>query len=181
MKRIQILKGDISEVKADAIVHFLNFTNDNKVKFNSGLLRKGGAMILKQLNEIINPSKPLYPSEVLLTTAGNLPSNYIIHTMCPNWQNGMQQEEMKLADSYRNSLHLAIKQGLKTIIFPTNIKQPLGFPKKLVAKIAISTILYCLQQHGKINQVFLITDEDEYFDFLKTELKNATRPQPFIP
>lgn len=181
MKRIQIIKGDITQVKADAIVNFLNFPNANKIKINSIFLKNGNTIIQNQFDEILKSSKLISTSELILTSAGKLPYNYIIHTICPIWENGTQQEEMKLADSYRNSLHLAIKQGFKTIAFPTNLKQPLDFPKKLVAKIAISTILYCLQQHGKINQVFLVTDEDEYFDILRTELKNATMPQSFIP
>ena len=77
--------------------------------------------------------------QAVITTAGNLPATYVIHTVGPVWQGGDRGEDELLADCYRNSLQLAVDHGVRTIAI-TNISTGIyRFPKERAARIAVQT------------------------------------------
>lgn len=108
--------------------------------------------------------------EAVITTAGNLPAKYVIHTVGPVWHGGNINEEELLKNAYNNSLKLASKKGLKSIAFPNISTGVYGFPKDLAAKIAIDTIRdFLLSKRPNIEVAFVCFD-DENYQFYQNEL-----------
>lgn len=101
--------------------------------------------------------------QAVITTAGNLPAQYVIHTVGPVWNGGGNNEEVLLADCYRNSLRLALEKEAQSIAFPgisTGIYQ---FPKEKAARIAVREVKAFLEQHPSLAHViFVVFDEESY-------------------
>jgi len=99
--------------------------------------------------------------EAVITTAGNMPARYVIHTVGPVWHGGMNDEDQLLANAYSNSLRLAVDNGVKTIAFPNISTGVYGFPKERAAKIAIETVRNFLEKDKSLNEVVFVCFDRE--------------------
>ncbi|HSC55299.1 MAG TPA: macro domain-containing protein [Phnomibacter sp.] len=110
--------------------------------------------------------------EAVITTAGNLPSRFVIHTVGPVWNGGQKSESQKLADCYRNSLQLAIDNNCKTIAIPNISTGVYGYPKDKAAMIAVATVLDFLRSTDKIEKVIFVCFDDENFVYLTQQFNS---------
>ena len=78
---------------------------------------------------------------------GNLPCDYVIHTVGPIWNGGRNREEELLANCYFNSMKLAMDNGIRSIAFPSISTGVYSFPVELAAKIAVHTVNGFLQDN----------------------------------
>jgi len=161
--KIELIKGDITKLKVDAIVNAANTSLLGGGGVDGAIHRAGGKEILEACRKIVAKQGGCKTGQAVITTAGNLPAKFVIHTVGPVWNNGRYQEEEKLADCYKNSLKLAIKNNCKTIAFPNISTGIYHFPKDEAARIAISTVLEFLPQTDIIEKViFVCFDEENY-------------------
>src|SRR6187551_3762686 len=140
MKKIELIKGDITRIKADAIVNAANSSLMGGGGVDGAIHRAGGAAILEECRKIIAKQGSCKTGEAVITTAGNLPGKFVIHTVGPVWNNGKKNEEGLLASCYQNSLKLAVKHNLSSIALPNIGTGIYGYPKEQAAKIAINTV-----------------------------------------
>ncbi|MDI1322700.1 MAG: O-acetyl-ADP-ribose deacetylase [Algoriphagus sp.] len=181
MERVEVIKRDITQMKVDAIVNAANSSLMGGGGVDGAIHRAGGPQILEECKKIVATQGECETGEAVITTAGKLPAKFVIHTVGPVWSNGKNQEDCLLADCYRNSLQLAIDHGCKTVAFPNISTGAYRFPKNLAAKIAVSTIKYCLQQHGEFEKIFFVCFDQENFDLMQKELIAASNPETSIP
>ena len=133
---IKVVQGDITALKVDAIVNAANST----------LL--GGGGVDGAIHRAAGPELKAYcaklggcpTGEAKITPGFKLPAKYVIHTVGPVWHGGKSNESTLLANCYRNSLELALKNGVKTIAFPSISTGAYGYPKEEAAKIAVSVM-----------------------------------------
>ncbi len=111
--------------------------------------------------------------EAVITRAGNLPSNYVIHTVGPVWNEGQKNEDELLANAYRNSLKLAVENHVRSIAFPSISTGIYRFPLERAAKIAVNTIVAFLRSQLVIQEVKLVCFDQENFD-IYTKILNYT-------
>jgi O-acetyl-ADP-ribose deacetylase (regulator of RNase III) len=133
----QIIRNDITKVKADAIVN----TANPKPIIGGGTDRAiyaaaGEKKLLAERKKIGNIER----GKAQLTPAFDLPAKYVIHTVGPVWHGGDAGEFEILKNCYKNSLELAWHKGCKSIAFPLIATGVYGFPKDQALKIATSTI-----------------------------------------
>ncbi|GAB2530429.1 O-acetyl-ADP-ribose deacetylase [Rufibacter soli] len=159
--RIKLQKGDITKVKVDAIVNAANSSLLGGGGVDGAIHRAGGPAILAECRKIVSRQGGCETGEAVITAAGNLPAQYVIHTVGPVWSGGERDEPELLAHCYRNSLLLAQEHGIKTIAFPNISTGVYGYPKAKAAQVAVKTVQEFLAHHELPEQVtFVVFDEE---------------------
>ncbi|MGR3855454.1 O-acetyl-ADP-ribose deacetylase [Chryseobacterium indologenes] len=138
--KIELIKGDITKIKADAIVNAANSSLLGGGGVDGAIHRAGGSKILEECRAIRNRQGKCNTGEAVVTTAGNLSAKYVIHTVGPVWNGHAEKESKLLANCYHNSLKLAESLGVKTIAFPNISTGVYRFPKELAGKIAVGAV-----------------------------------------
>jgi O-acetyl-ADP-ribose deacetylase len=140
--RLIVKTGDITDENVDAIVNAANWTLLGGGGVDGAIHRKGGPEILaacRLIRETSNPSG-LPTGKAVITTGGDLPARYVIHTVGPIYGQNDSRDAELLADSYRNSLRLAASESLGSIAFPSISTGAFAFPKHEAAGIVSRTI-----------------------------------------
>ena len=164
--RIEVLMGDITKVEVDAIVNAANSSLMGGGGVDGAIHRAGGPAILAECKKIVNRQGRCKTGEAVITTAGNLPAKYVIHTVGPVWNGGSNNERAKLEDCYFNSLKLAVENGCKTIAFPNISTGVYRFPKEEAARIAVESILNFLSNNTTIEMVLLVCFDEENYEYV---------------
>jgi len=167
---IKLLQGDITKVKADAIVNAANSSLLGGGGVDGAIHRAGGPAILEACRKIRDKQGGCDTGEAVITTAGNLPAKYVIHTVGPVWNGGKNGEPQLLANCYRNTLRLAADNGVKTIAFPNISTGIYHFPKSLAADIAIQEVQQFAANDKNIEEIFFVCFDDENYTLYKERL-----------
>ncbi|MFX1338749.1 MAG: macro domain-containing protein [Promethearchaeota archaeon] len=162
---VEILVKDIRNVDFDAIVIPSNTRLLPSGKLRCEVLREAGANVQMECNKIINKVGIIGVGAAVITSAGNLKSKHIIHTVGP--QLGQGKEGKKIMLCTWNSLTLADEAGLKSIAFSPVSLENLGFNAKICANVMIPTIKkYLLQKNKNLKHIgIVLTELPEYKDF----------------
>ena len=158
---IKLQLGDITKIGVDAIVNAANSSLLGGGGVDGAIHRAGGRAILDECMKIVERQGGCPTGEAVITTAGNMPARYVIHTVGPVWHGGMNDEDQLLANAYSNSLRLAVDNGVKTIAFPNISTGVYGFPKDRAAKIAIETVRKFLEKDKSLNEVVFVCFDRE--------------------
>jgi O-acetyl-ADP-ribose deacetylase len=161
--KIKLIKGDITKIKADAIVNAANSSLLGGGGVDGAIHKAGGKAILDECVAIRNRQGGCRTGEAVITTGGDLPANYVIHTVGPVWNGGNSGEEQLLESAYRNSLKLAVKKGVETIAFPSIGTGVYHFPKKRAAEIALGTVNDFVTENDTITEVIFVCFDDENY------------------
>lgn len=162
-ERISLLQGDITKISVDAVVNAANRSLLGGGGVDGAIHRAGGPAILAACREIRQQQGECPPGEAVITTGGNLPAPFVIHTVGPVWVGGRAGEAVLLAGCYRNSLRLASAHNLTSIAFPNVSTGVYGFPKELAAPIAIKEVKAFMAQNPTFRQVIFVAFDDENF------------------
>jgi len=167
--KIKVKRGDITTEKVDAVVNAANSTLLGGGGVDGTIHRTGGSAILEECREIRKTKYPdgLPAGEAVMTTGGEMPAKYVIHTVGPIWHGGKKGEEEKLKDCYQNSLKVAVDNQCKTIAFPAISTGVYGYPRELAAKVSSKAAKDFLEEHKEIEKViFVFFSEDDMEIFL---------------
>jgi O-acetyl-ADP-ribose deacetylase (regulator of RNase III) len=156
--RVLVVVGDITRQDVTAMVNAANSTLGGGGGVDGAIHRAGGPEILKECQEIRRTVYPggLPTGEAVITTGGNLPAKYVIHTVGPIYGREPEREAALLAACYQNSLLLARQHGVTSIAFPSISTGAYGYPKTEAAKIASAAISDFLSADQQIEQVRLV-------------------------
>lgn len=165
MINIELIKGDITGITADAIVNAANSSLLGGGGVDGAIHRAGGPQILEECREIRNKQGRCNTGEAVVTTAGNLPAKYVIHTVGPVWNGDKEKCSALLADCYKNSLTLAESLGINTVAFPNISTGIYGFPKEPAGKIAVDEVKNF--RSDVIKKVIFVCFDDENEEIYK--------------
>jgi O-acetyl-ADP-ribose deacetylase (regulator of RNase III) len=169
--RIDLVKGDITKIEADAIVNAANSSLMGGGGVDGAIHRAGGHAILEECRAIIARQGKCRTGEAVITSAGKLPAQFVIHTVGPIWNGGHKKEEQLLSNCYLNSLKLAQQNNCRTIAFPSISTGVYGFPKDKAASIAVKTVKEFLLENDRPEKVIFVCFDDENYDLIKKELE----------
>lgn len=167
---IEVIKGDITKIAVDAIVNAANKSLMGGGGVDGAIHRVGGGAILEDCRKIVARQGGCKIGEAVITTAGNLPATFVIHTVGPIWNGGKNKEHEKLANCYRNSLKLAVANNCKSISFPAISTGVYRFPKDEAAKIAVSTVKNFIMETSGLEKIVFVCFDDESEQLIQNEL-----------
>ena len=157
----EIIRNDITKVKADAIVNTANPYPVPGAGVDSAIYSAAGWDLLLAERKKIGEMRP---GEAMATPAFDLHSQFIIHTVGPAWEGGKNGEVETVAQCYRNSLTLAGELGAESIAFPLISAGTLGFPKHIALETALSEINKYLMECDQDMTVYLVVYNKEAFE-----------------
>lgn len=162
MIKMEIIKGDISKLAADAIVNAAN----NRMLMGGGVagaIKRAGGKIIE--DEAVKQG-PIPIGEVLVTGAGSLEAKYVIHAAVMGMD--FQTDAEKIRKTTLNSLLMADELGLKTVAFPALGTGVGGFPLDECARIMGKEIAdYAKGKTGLEKVIFVLYDDPAYRIFKK--------------
>lgn len=167
---IRIIKGDITQQEADAIVNAANESLLGGGGVDGAIHRAAG----RQLLDYCRTLNGCHTGEARITPGFKLKARYIIHTVGPIWRGGNNNETGLLANCYSNSLLLAQENGCQSIIFPCISTGVYHFPKQEAAKIALETIAKFLRKHNSEMKVTICVFDNESDAIYQDLLENKT-------
>lgn len=156
---IKMVKGDITKIDSvDAIVNAANSSLLGGGGVDGAIHRAAGLELLFECR-LLGGCKT---GQAKITKGYNLSCKHIIHTVGPVWNGGEHNEDELLADCYRNSLKLAIENGIRTIAFPSISTGIYSFPVERAAKIAVSTVdRFLFENPEQIDMVMWVLFDDK--------------------
>jgi O-acetyl-ADP-ribose deacetylase (regulator of RNase III) len=157
--KIDLARGDITTFDVDAIVNAANTTLLGGGGVDGAIHRAAGAELRAECRTLGG----CRPGEAKLTRGNRLPARFVIHTVGPFWTGGKRGEPQILANCYRNSMQLAVKNRIRTIAFPAISCGAYGYPIREAARIAVDTTSEFLATDDKIDKViFVVWTKDIY-------------------
>ncbi len=157
--RIDVILGDITKQKVDAIVNAANETLLGGGGVDGAIHRAAGPELLDECRTL----RGCATGDAKITKGYKLPAKHVIHTVGPVWGGGARGEDELLASSYRKSLALAVNHGLKSIAIPCISTGVYRFPKERAAQIAVREARSALERNPSIeNVVFVCFSRDDF-------------------
>jgi O-acetyl-ADP-ribose deacetylase (regulator of RNase III) len=157
--KIEITRGDITKLEVDAIVNAANTTLLGGGGVDGAIHRAAGPELLAECRTLGG----CHPGEAKMTRGYRLPVRFVIHTVGPIWRGGKHDEARILANCYRNSLQVAVKNEIRTVAFPAISCGAYGYPIEEAARIAFKTTREFLAVSDEIEKViFVVWGEDVY-------------------
>jgi O-acetyl-ADP-ribose deacetylase (regulator of RNase III) len=155
--RIQVVQGDITRERVDAIVNAANSSLLGGGGVDGAIHRAAGPRLLEYCRTLGGCPT----GEARISPGFRLPARWVIHTVGPVWRGGSAGEDGLLAACYRNSLLLAVAHDVQSIAFPQISTGAYGFPMARAAAIAVGEIRRFLTEPGALKEIRCVAFSDE--------------------
>jgi O-acetyl-ADP-ribose deacetylase (regulator of RNase III) len=159
VKRISVFHGDITTLEVDAIVNAANRSLLGGGGVDGAIHRAAGTRLLEECRTL----NGCETGNAKLTGGYDLPSRFVIHTVGPVYNGGKRNEAEKLRSCYRESLNLAVENGLKSIAFPSVSTGVYRYPKHEAAQIAVNEVTgFLTASKQNLEVIFCVFDDESY-------------------
>jgi O-acetyl-ADP-ribose deacetylase (regulator of RNase III) len=157
---VRLQKGDLTAMDIESIVFYASPDLVLGSGFGSAIAARGGMAIQEELK----PYGTISTGEAVVTKAGELKSNYIIHAVGPQFQE--IDTEQKLQKTVQSALRVASEKGILKIAFPPMGTGFYGVPLDTCARVMLETIKNHLANGSSLKEVVVcVLDNREYKAF----------------
>ena len=170
--RVALYLTDITTVATDAIVNAANTGLGHGGGVAGAIVRRGGQVIQDESDRIGR----VPTGSAAVTSAGKLPTKWVIHAVGPVWRGHTPDENDRLlASAVTASLEIAHSKGLASVAFPAISSGIFGFPKDRCARVMVAAVIAWADSHptdGPRDIRFTIID-DETVGYFETEMRQV--------
>jgi len=153
--RIEIAKGDITKIDADAIVNAANSSLLGGGGVDGAIHRAAGPGLLDECSRLDG----CQTGEAKITKGYRLKARHVIHTVGPIYRHGQDNAGL-LRSCYLRSLELAASNGLKSIAFPAISTGVYGYPVEEAARVALEAVNDFLGNDDTLERVVMVSFDD---------------------
>ncbi|HEX5361708.1 MAG TPA: O-acetyl-ADP-ribose deacetylase [Fluviicoccus sp.] len=155
--RLSVVMGDLTQLDVDAIVNAANTSLLGGGGVDGAIHRAAGPGLLEECRQLSG----CRTGQAKITRGYQLPARFVIHTVGPVWRGGEHREPTLLASCYRESLQLAMANGLESIAFPAISCGVYGYPHAAAVHIAVATVREFLRNAPEpMTVIFCCHDKD---------------------
>lgn len=171
-KLLRLVAGDITRIRADAIVNAANSGLIGGGGVDGAIHRAGGPSIMEELDRI----RPLIggrcpTGSAVATAAGALPARYVFHAVGPVYRDGTHDEAGLLAECYRTCFRLAEERQVGVISFPAISTGVYGYPLREAAAIAVAEAVEHLRRSGTgVREVIFVLFDRRAYEIYSEQL-----------
>lgn len=167
--RLDVIQGDITEMKVDAIVNAANRSLLGGGGVDGAIHRAAGQELLAECRTL----NGCETGEAKITKGYKLPAKYVIHTVGPIWHGGKNGEPKLLDACYQNSFQAALENGVKTLAFPSISTGVYSYPVEQAAKIAMNRLKTLLNATPpeQMERVVMVCFDEKTWKTYKAELE----------
>jgi O-acetyl-ADP-ribose deacetylase (regulator of RNase III) len=162
---VEIVQGDVTEMDTRAIVNAANARLQLGAGVAGAIRDKGGPSIQQECDELGGT----YVGGAVVTGAGNLKADYVIHAVGPRMGEG--GEDRKLRDATLNSLRRCDDNKIESVSFPAISTGIFGFPIERAASIMLGVTIEYLQGETGLERVVFCLYGQEAYDVFEAEFK----------
>lgn len=168
---LEAVRADITRQDTDAIVNAANSHLSHGAGVAAAIAAAAGPEL--ELESLNHPPIPVGGAG--WTTAGDLPSRWVIHAVGPIWSGGSAGEPELLASAYRSAITVAEELGAKSISFPSISTGVFGYPIAAAAEVATGVLVEAASRERlELIRLCLFSDSDlaTFRDALGRDLTN---------
>ena len=171
--RLELIHGNIVEVEVDAIVNAADANLTRGTGVDRAIRDAGGENIEHECQEIFDREGVCPPGKAVITTGADLFARYVIHAVGPIYDDGEQHEAETLARCYKNSLRIAVENGVRSIAFPAISTGNFRYPIEQATPVALNAVkefVEVAQQNSEMvpeRIQFVLFDEEAYDCYVK--------------
>ncbi len=165
------MRDDITTLAVDAIVNAANSSLLGGGGVDGAIHRRGGPAVTQACREIRNRQGKCATGQAVITTAGNLPARYVIHTVGPVWNGGSNDEERLLAQCYTCCLNICVENHIRSVAFPNISTGIYRYPKREAARIAMKTVIN-FDRSPSIDEVTFVCFDDENHQIYSEQIRS---------
>ncbi len=160
--RIEVIIGDLTQQRVDAIVNAANRSLLGGGGVDGAIHRAAGPELLEECRQLNGCAT----GEAKITRGYRLPARWVIHTVGPVWRGGEFGEPELLARCYRNTFAVAAQPhyGIRTIAFPSIGTGAYGYPVDEAALIAIDETDRVLVRNNPFHKVIFVCFSKPVYD-----------------
>jgi len=170
-RTVRLIKGDITDLEIQSFIYYAQHDLKLGSGFGTAISVRGGPSVQQELNKL----GPLDTTEAVVSKAGAMKADYIIHAVGPRFQE--EDIEGKLRNTVVSALKCAEEKGIETIAFPPMGTGFYGIPLNVSAKVTLNTLKEYLSGETKIKDVVICLQDNREYKPFQAQLAALTSPK----
>jgi putative ATPase len=159
---VRVMQGDITSLEVDVVVNAANERLSHGGGVAAAISRAGGPAVQSESTAWVREHGPVGPGEAAVTTAGDMPSRYVVHVVGPVYHGGGMGEEDALRSAVVAALGATAGLGCSSVALPAISSGIYGYPRDEAAAVIASECFSWVRSHpDALTEIRLVAFDPE--------------------